>query len=205
MIKANHTWLGTTFFRLYSRYRLRRNFLNIQFCGDFNDTGKSVLILGNHFSWWDGFIQNHLNNSVIQRKFHVMMLEEQLRRNMILNRTGAFSVKKSSRDIVESLHYCVELLKNPDNMVLIFPQGEIQTMHTRNFVFERGVEYILRQPQINIDLIFNVNLIDYFSKSKPSLNIYYKNYALKSPADITQIERDYNDYVRECIEKQTEL
>lgn len=204
MIKANNTWLGEIFFRFYSRYRLRLNFLNIQLCGHYNDTGRPILMLGNHFSWWDGFIQNYLNNRVIHRKFHVMMLEEQLRRNMILNRTGAFSVKKSSRDLVESLRYCVELLENPDNMVLIFPQGEIQTMHTRNVVFERGVEYILRRSRTDVDLIFNVNLIDYFSKSKPSLTIYYKNYALKSPADIREIERDYNDYVRECIEKQTE-
>lgn len=205
MIKANYTWLGVTFFWFYSRYRLGRNFRNINLCGDFNDTGNPILVIGNHFSWWDGFIQIYLNESVLHRKFHVMMMEEELRRNMILNRTGAFSVKKSSRDIVESLRYCVELLKNPDNMVLIFPQGEIQTMHARNFAFERGVEYILRQLKTNnIDLIFNVNLTDYFSKSKPSLNIYYKNYALKSPANITQIEQDYNDYVRECIEKQTE-
>lgn len=204
MIKANPTWLGVMFFRFYSRYRLRRHFMNIKLCGVFNDTGKPILVIGNHFSWWDGFIQIYLNDNVMHRKFHVMMLEEQLRRNMILNRTGAFSVKKSSRDMVESLRYCVELLKNRDNMVLIFPQGEIQTMQVRRFVFERGVEYILRQVQPDVELIFNVNLVDYFSCSKPSLRIYYKNYALKSTADIAQIESDYNDYVCECIEKQTE-
>lgn len=204
MIKANHTWLGVTFFRIYSRYRLRRNFLNVQLCGHFNDTGKPILIIGNHFSWWDGFIQIYLNENALHRKFHVMMLEEQLRKNMILNKTGAFSVKKNSRDIVESLQYSIELLRNRDNMVLIFPQGEIQTIHTRNFVFNRGLEYILRQSTVVVDVVFNVNLIDYFSQSKPSLNIYYKNYTLKYPADITRIERDYNDYVSECIEKQTE-
>lgn len=204
MIKANHTPLGVLFFRLYSRYRLRRNFLNIKLRGEFTDTGKAILIVANHFSWWDGFIQNYLNQTVMHRKFHVMMLEEQLRQNMILNTTGAFSVKKSSRDMVESLRYCVELLKNRNNMVLIFPQGEIQTMHTRNFAFERGVGYVLRQTETDIELIFNVNLVDYFSCSKPSLNIYYKNYVLKRPVDISQIERDYNDYVRECIEKQAE-
>lgn len=132
------------------------------------------------------------------------MLEEQLRLNMILNRTGAFSIKKSSRSMVESLRYCGELLQKSDNMVLIFPQGEIQTMHSRYLVFEAGLASILKQSPIDIDLIFNVNLIDYFSRSKPSLTIYYKHYALQLPADIREIERDYNDYLCQCIDQQKE-
>lgn len=135
MIKANKTYLGVLFFDLYAKIQLKRYFRRITVIGSFEDSGKPILLISNHFSWWDGFIQLWLNKRVFKRKLYVMMLEEQLRKFMILNQGGAFSIRKNSRDIVESLEYTTGLLKYKENVLLIFPQGEIQTTIYTRFCF----------------------------------------------------------------------
>ncbi len=55
-----------------------------------------------------------------------MMLEEQLRKRMYLNKSGGYSVRKGSRSILKSLDYTAELLKEKKSLVLMFPQGKIR-------------------------------------------------------------------------------
>ncbi|PXV68203.1 1-acyl-sn-glycerol-3-phosphate acyltransferase [Dysgonomonas alginatilytica] len=204
MIKANRTYLGVRFFDLYAKIQLKRYFREVNVIGDFEDNGKPVLLIANHFSWWDGFIQVWLNKKIFKRKLYVMMLEEQLRKFMILNKGGAFSIRKNSRDIAESLAYTTDLLKQKENMILIFPQGEIQTLYTHDFVFEKGVEYILKKLNGEVQIVFNVNLVDYFSYKKPSLNIYFTPYYVGNKIDIVTIQQDFTRFAHECIKNQIE-
>ena len=200
MIKARHTRTGVWFFRKYSGFFLGRNFKSITIEGDYIDSNKSFLVISNHFSWWDGFIQLVLNEKVFKKVFHVMMLEEQLKLFMILNKAGAFSIKKQTRDIIESLGYCTELLENNRNLVLIFPQGEIQSLYTQTFVFEKGLNLLLKNE--NASLIFNVNLVDYFSDKKPHLTIYYKEYVYDKNTTLRDIENSFNSFASDCRIKQ---
>ena len=200
MIKARHTRIGVWFFRNYSGFFLGRNFKSINIEGDYKDSNKSVLVISNHFSWWDGFIQLVLNEKVFKKVFYVMMLEEQLKRFMILNKAGAFSIKKQTREIIESLRYCNELLVHKSNLLLIFPQGEIQSLYTQTFVFEKGLLFLLKNE--NTSLIFNVNLVDYFSDKKPHLKIYYKEYVYDKNTSLRDIENSFNSFASECRDKQ---
>jgi len=204
MIKANHSFLGKLFFSIYSLVKLKQQFQQILFKGEFEDKGLPVLIIANHFSWWDGFIQLQINERFLRRKFHVIMLEEQLEKFMILNKAGAYSVQKNSRKIIESLQYTVDLLSDNKNVVLLFPQGEIQSLYTQEFKFESGLEYILKNKQKDIQFIFNVNLVDYFSYKKPTLSVYFKNYNPQLPMNLQTIETDFNDFATECKLQQKE-
>lgn len=202
MIKANHSYLGEMFFKYYSKIKLDKHFHNIRFVGDIEDLDQAVLVISNHFSWWDGFIQLQLNNRFFKRKFHVMMLEEQLNKFMILNKGGAFSVQKNSREIINSLNYSVEILSDKKNLLLMFPQGEIQSIYTDNFIFGNGLNYLLKNKKVDIQLIFNINLVDYFSESKPTLSIYFKTFTISSNTDLMQIEAAFNKFANLCKTQQ---
>ena len=131
-----------------------------------------------------------------------MMLEEQLENRLFLNKTGAFSIKKSSRSLTESLAYSSEILSNSNNLLLLFPQGKIETLYTRNFVFERGIERILKElPEAPL-VYFLVDLVDFFSQQKPSLFIRTKLFE----GDFSKegIQEAYNRFFDECVAKQTE-
>lgn len=198
MIKANHTFTGQLISRFFAGYRLDKAFRHIYIVGDNLDNHLPVLMIANHFSWWDGFIQYRLNRQIYKRKLHVMMLEEQLSRHPILTQCGVFSIRKHSREIIESLNYCIELLEDKNNLVLLFPQGKIESIYTSSFIFEKGLSYIFKHLQNEVQLIFNVNLINYFSEKKPSLYIYYKRGILPPSLDIKYIEKDFNRFANTC-------
>ncbi len=200
IIKAKHNAILDPFFRWYVIRKMKRSFYAYRIHSDVKDNGKPILLICNHISWWDGIWALHLNQQLFGRKFHFMMLEEQLKKNWFFQYTGGFSVRKSTRSVVESLAYSAELLSNKNNLVLMFPQGKIQSMHRSEFVFEKGIEHVLRRLNNQVELVFEVNLVDYFSQAKPTVYInateYTGEYSLKA------IEEAYNLFYRKCIDRQ---
>lgn len=202
MLKARHHVFIYPFFMRYAVFITKRYFQKVNILGNIEDKGLPLLVIANHMSWWDGFWIAYLNETRFRRKFHFMMLEEQLRKYWFFNYAGGFSVRKGSRTIVETLHYTSELLKNSGNMVLIFPQGEIQSMHNHHFVFEKGIGKVLRDKNV-VQVIMVANLVDYFSQKKPTLNIYLAE--LNDGLDHQTLETSYNAFYMECVNKQSLL
>lgn len=210
MIKARHTWFHIRFFRFYAGYRLRRNFSGITVHSPLPEvTGKPLLVIANHFSWWDGFFVLWLNNRLLHKKFYVMMLEEQLDKNLILRGGGAFSIKPGSRTVVESLRYAREILDadsaRESPLLLMFPQGRIRSQHTRPLRFEKGLESITQGMEGKINILMTVVLVDYFSGQKPSLHYYLELYPFNKPLITKEIESAYNDFLNLCTNRQSKL
>ncbi len=198
MIYARHTTLHTAFFRYYSKHLMKKNFRSVHFIDDPGPTSRPLLIIGNHFSWYDGFFINHYNNEVLKKKFHVMMLEEQLKNRMFLNKSGAFSINPGSKDIIESLQYSARILENPGNMLLIYPTGEIQSSYISSFSFMKGLDRIINP---GTEIRFYACLVDYFSHRVPSARIYFRKEE-NNDRSIAGLERSYNEYYSECILRQ---
>lgn len=204
IMKARHHWIVYPFFKWYAVWKVTRNFQPVNIIGHVFDKGLPVLVVANHVSWWDGFWLQYLNQKLFHRKLHFMMLEEQLRKFWFFNLSGGYSVRKSSRSLIESLEYTVKLLGNNQNFVFIFPQGEIISMYKSQFEFEKGISYILKNLENPVQIIFVANLAEYFSKEIPTLNIYLEEVSFDQPEKM-QIEARYNQFYQECIEKQTQI
>lgn len=129
-----------------------------------------------------------------------MMLEEQLKKRMFLTRCGAFSVRKNSRDLIESIHYAKALLQNPRNVVALYPSGEIISQHQQHFSFEQGFSRLAGQN--NVQIAFAVVLTDYFSEARPEIRIYVENFRGEISAKV--IENAYHTFYQSCILKQLE-
>jgi 1-acyl-sn-glycerol-3-phosphate acyltransferase len=219
MIPARHTWFHVRFFRWYTAVRLKRNFSTLTVHPPVADVSdKPLLVIGNHFSWWDGFWILWLNHHYLHKKFHVMMLEEHLRKNSILNKTGAFSIRRGSRDAVESLKYARKILEDGSlkngrtdgsaptarqlPMILMYPQGEIQSMHTRPVTFEKGLEHITRGLEGKIYILMVVVLVDYFSNQKPGLHFYLELFPFTKKLVIEDIESAFNRFLNRSASNQ---
>jgi 1-acyl-sn-glycerol-3-phosphate acyltransferase len=201
MIKAKHHIAMYPMFKWLTRFMIKRNFKRVIIDREFNDNGNAVLVIANHISWWDGFWIMLLNLKVIKRRFHFMMLEEQLRKHWYFQYSGGYSVKKKSRNIIESVNYTSELLKNQQNMVLMFPQGHINSMHNPSVRFESGIDRIIQSIPPEVQVLFVVNLVDYFSDAKPKLFIYLKSFLagnLKSEG----VEAEYTKFFTQVTDIQ---
>jgi hypothetical protein len=204
MLKAKHNMIIYPFFQVYNNFILKKHFKEIRFIGEIDDLNRPILLISNHISWWDGFWHEYFNIKYFKRKYHFMMLEEQLRRHWFLNYCGGFSVRKKSRSIIESINYTVEILKDNRNMVLIFPQGEIQSMQNKTIVFENGIEHILNKVENPIQICFVANLVDYFSDPKPTDYFYFQEYK-EQAFDVDSLQKSYNNFYCQCVENQKKI
>jgi len=202
MIRAGHRKFFVIFFDFYTKWMLRRHFQRIIIYTSPDETDKPVMMIGNHFSWWDGFIANYINLELFRRKIHIMMLEEQLRGRMFLNKAGAFSIRKKSRSAIESLDYTVGLLENRDHLVVLYPQGEFQSVYSSRIRFQPGIMRVLKGLRKPVQMVFYAALTDYFSSSRPHLSIYLETVDPDDLQDIKALENAYNDFYNACKEKQ---
>lgn len=128
------------------------------------------------------------------------MLEEQLLKNWYFKYTGGFSINKKSKSIIETLNYTAELLQNKNNIVLMFPQGKIFSMHHRSFIFEKGIEKVLEKTSGKTQVIFLANIVDYFADVKPNVTMNIAEY--KGDSKAAALEKSYNLFYESCIETQ---
>lgn len=201
IIKARHHWFYYPFFKWYSRRMPKKDFSQVGLHHQLVDRGLPILMLGNHTSWWDGFLAQYINLELFNRKLHIMMLEDQLEKRMFLNKTGAYSIRKGSRSAIESLHYTSGLLSDPGNLVILFPQGKIHSIMDHPVTFESGWYRIFRDLDQPIQVVFYITLFDFFSSRKPELHIYLYDYSYRGKS-LEEMQSDFNRCLEASITKQ---
>ena len=197
MIKAKHHPVIYPFFQYYLQRMIKKRFSSVSMIGEYQDDGLPVLVLSNHISWWDGFWVGYLKIKCIHRKFHFMMLEDQLKKYWFFNHCGGFSINPGARDILESVQYASDLLKDKNNMVLLFPQGELHSLYDNKIVFMKGLKKILQKTDNPFKIIFVANMPEYFSSAKPELFIHHKTYTGLYDFDI--VAQEYQDFYNDVI------
>jgi hypothetical protein len=131
-----------------------------------------------------------------------MMLENQLKKRIFLRRCGVYSIKKGHSELFESLQYTRDLLKNPFNLVTIYPTGLMLTQHKQQLKFQRGIEKIINNNESKFSIVFAVALVDYFGFLRPEIRVYLYNFT--GEHSIAAIENAYAGFYQTCITQQTE-
>jgi 1-acyl-sn-glycerol-3-phosphate acyltransferase len=204
IIKARHHWFYYSFFKLYSRCMPRKDFSKVTLHHQIQDRGLPILMLGNHTSWWDGFLALYVNLELFGRKFHVMMLEEELSKRMFLNKSGAYSIKKGNRSSLESLRYTADILGDNGNMAVLFPQGQIRSIMDYPVAFEAGWHRVIKYLDHPVQLIFYMTLTDFFSSRKPQVHIYLYETEYEGKS-VKELETDFNRCLLSSIDHQKTL
>lgn len=205
MIKPKSNSIIFTFFSWYISKIIGKDFAAFHHNNVPFEINKAILLLANHFSWWDGFLIFHLNKIYFKKKFHVMVLQDTAEKVKFLKYLGAFSVQKNAKSIVKSLDYAGELLDNPENLVLIFPQGELHSAHVSSISFEKGVTRIISASKKQFQYIFAAVLIDYFDKRKPTVTTHLQIWEAQEYASLQVIKSAYNKHYENAIKQQTEV
>ena len=131
-----------------------------------------------------------------------MMLEEQLKKWKFFTGMGAFSINPDSRSVIDSLDFSGRILSDPDNLLVMYPQGEIRSMYNRDFSFSKGVMRIIRNVgDTPPEVVFYAALTEYFSNRRPTLYIYLKSYSVMPGVTIGDIENRYNSFYHDCLSR----
>ena len=200
MIKAATTeWTKRLYHTIESRWVLPRRFNKVVVHGVDVRPEHSILLLQNHFSWWDGFLGSHLCYQYLQKSYHVMVQEDQLRKFPFFRYKGAFSVRKNSRDVLESIHYAAELLNDPKNLVLMFPQGRLQSMHVPDITFEKGVFRLIEKVQGPCQVIYCAVVLEYLESFKPTAHLHLLNLGATEALEVHRLQERVSAFHQEAL------
>lgn len=158
-------------FAIYLLPLLRRSFSHLLGRNIRELPQRPVIFIANHSSWWDGLLFFHLNHTVWKHDIHMMMHEKNLEKYKFFRYLGAFSIdKQNPKDIIRSLQYAEELLKQGKSVVL-FPQGDEYHQEIRPLAFHNGIGYLLEKlPEVPV-----IPIAFYYSfrhKQKPEVWIH---------------------------------
>jgi 1-acyl-sn-glycerol-3-phosphate acyltransferase len=205
MIPARRIKLFSNWFAIYMRYRMRRAFNRLVVTPFTPKPGHSVLLLCNHFSWWDGLWGNYLAYWHLDRHLYIMMQEDHLQKRMLLNLFGGFSINRSSREMVKSLQYAAGLLNNPENLVVVFPQGELISNHTTEIKVEKGIERLIKNIKGPCQIVYNCALIDYFESLKPSVFFHLYDCGVAGEVPFDELITRINTFHQHALKAQIDV
>jgi hypothetical protein len=204
MIRNQNNFFIRWILHNYTRWIVGRHFHEIAHNQIEIDPGKSVLLIANHFSFWDSLILYVINQKVLKKTFHVMVREDTTLHLKYLKYGGAFSINKKSKGMIETLDYAAKLLSDPQNMVLIFPQGKLYSNFVNEINFEKGIMKVIQKAEGNFQFLFAATFAQYFKHKKQSVTVYLKQeeYVGKSFEDL---KNDYQKHYQNTKLQQTEI
>jgi 1-acyl-sn-glycerol-3-phosphate acyltransferase len=202
MIPARRVTLFSNWFARYMRFRMRSYFNRLVVTPFEPKEGHSVLLLCNHFSWWDGLWGNYLAYWHLNRKLYIMMQEDHLQKRMLLNLFGGFSINRSSREMIKSLQYAAGLLNDSQNLVVVFPQGSLISNHTTEIAVERGIELLIKNIKGPCQIVYSCALIDYFESLKPSVFFHLFDCGVAGEITFQELTDKINTFHQQALKNQ---
>ncbi len=194
MIKADHKKWAEFVFDIYLRKLLKKSFYDFRVINELPalDDSKSIIVTPNHFSWWDGFFIYWLNKKILNKKLFVMMLEEQLKKYWFFKKLGCYSIDlNDNRKMIVSLKYTMDLLLKPNNLVTIYPQGEIQAYDEKHIVLKEGIDFISRKSTVDFQILPIAFKIHYTNERLPI--VYARFGKLLNSKDVAQNPQIFKD------------
>ncbi|SKB91116.1 1-acyl-sn-glycerol-3-phosphate acyltransferase [Daejeonella lutea] len=207
IIKArqNHLLIKTAgkFLNWFLRRRFNKliiNHVNIK-------PGHSYILMSNHFSFWDGFLAAYLAFNAIHKTrglngFYIMVLKKQMQMNPWLKYFGCFSISPGTASVNESLEYAAEILNTPGNLLLMFPQGNLESHHIRTILMKDGISHIVPQIRNDCQLLWSSTIIEYFESLKPSTYFHMLDCGTNHDFDFEELGKKINAHHKEAIQKQ---
>ncbi len=172
MIKAEHKYWSRFVFNLYIDKQFKTHFNGFKAINNLPQikSNTSLIVLPNHFSWWDGFLIDYVNRKIFHRSFHILMLEEQLKKYWFFQKLGAFSINQDNpKSIIETIGYFKQLLENKNNLISFYPQGKIELYGFENITFKNGIKMFIKGKEDKTQILPIAFKFQYYEDKKPEI------------------------------------
>ncbi|WP_442794329.1 1-acyl-sn-glycerol-3-phosphate acyltransferase [Pelobium manganitolerans] len=167
----------------------------------------SYLLMCNHFSFIDGFLANYLCVNLINKQqpikgIYIMVLKKQMQMNPWLRFLGCFSVSPGKANVNQSLDYAAQKLNEPGNVVIMFPQGNLESCHVRKIETKEGINHIISNTKNNCQLIWSSNLVEYFESTKPSVYFHPLDCGTNTGFEFEKLKQQINKHHQQALKSQ---
>jgi 1-acyl-sn-glycerol-3-phosphate acyltransferase len=168
--------------------------------------GHSYILMCNHFSFADGFLAYYLCNKAFwgknkMQRLYIMSLKKQMQKNKWLQYVGSFSIEPGRRSVQESFNYAAEVLSTPGNLLLFFPQGNLESQHITHIHFEEGLKEIVPLIKGPCQLIWCSTVLEYFESLKPTVHYNLLDCGTNERFDFDALKEQVNTFHLNTLNK----
>lgn len=166
----------------------------------------SYIFMCNHFSFWDGLWAFYVFRKTFLKKhnmkrLYIMSLKKQMEKNKWLRYMGSFSIDPGKRSIKESFEYAAEILSQPGNVLLFYPQGKLESCYIRYIKFDEGLYEIIPKIKGDCQLIWNSTIVEYFESLSPSIHSSMLDCGTNHGFDFEGLKKQANEFHLKAIQK----
>jgi len=166
----------------------------------------SYVLMCNHFGFLDGFFSyyiafKHIDKQQKLKGLYTMSVKKQMEKNWWLKYVGSFSVEPTAWSVKESIEYAAELLNTPGNILLFFPQAELESQHIRHIEFKNGINEIMTRVKGDCQLIWSSNVLEYYESTKPSANMTLLDCGTNHDFDFKALKQNVNVHHLQSMRK----
>ncbi len=206
MITCKRHHLFYKWFLPFMRWRMLRSFQKLTLYNHIEiKPNHSILLLCNHFSWWDGFLAAYLQHFIFHKKIFTMMQEDHLQQRMWLRHLGSFSISRTSRDMLTSMKYAALQLDNPENAVTVFPQGALESNHSSEIRIEKGISYLVKNIKGNCQIVYAAAFVDYFESFKPTAYFHLLDCGTNQDFTLERLTKQINGFHQQALKNQVNI
>lgn len=167
----------------------------------------SYLLMCNHFSFWDGFWAGYLSYKAIHPRqkikgIYIMVVKKQMQMNPWLKYVGCFSINPGRASVNESLAYAASLLNTPGNIVVMYPQGNLESNHVREIVMKDGISHVMAHVQGHCQLLWSSNFVEYFESIRPSVYFHMLDCGTNKDFEFGKLVQRVNAHHKTAMRKQ---
>lgn len=164
---------------------------------------KPTIAFSNRTNWWDGFLVFYLARLLPGKRFYCMLDDEQLEQNPFFRWLGAYSIDPdNSVRAAASIRHTTYLLKQPQSLVWMFPQGKMTHPQTP-IVTDSGVPNLTSRT--SAQLLPAAFGYTFFQDGRPEILVRFGAPFSSSECYEERVAESIQqqvDFVQEAIQKQ---
>ena len=130
-----------------------------------------------------------------------MSVKKQMEKNPWLRYCGSFSIEPGKLSMVDSFDFIGEKLSQPGNLFLYYPQGNLESMHIQDIVFQDGINEVVERVKGPCQLIWCSNTIEYFESTKPSVYFNLLDCGTNHNFNFEQLKQEVNTHHKKSLQK----
>lgn len=115
---------------------------------------------------------------------------------------GGFSIAPGTPSVNKSLDQVAKLLSQPGHVVLMFPQGKLESNHVRKIEMKDGISYLIPKIEGDCQLIWSTQLIEYFESLKTSVYFDMLDCGTTKNFDFNQLRDQINMHHHSAVQRQ---
>ena len=176
-------------FTWYSRRYIRRHFHSLRISATgfpANPAGLPLVIYSNHASWWDALVGLVVKSELFpDRNGYGPIDAVALKQYKMFGRMGFFGVDRGTRrGAVQFLRTAESILRKPDSLLVITPQGRFADVRERPLHFEAGLGHLAARIGQAVFLPMATELV-FWEERLPEILVRFG-----APLEISRVEND---------------